>query len=87
MGKITEREQKLLDKVIAFTGDDENKLRAGITTALQGIDKYHGRQYLWNLLKTKAAAKIRSAKKKAAGQAMQPDRVQQDRRPQFALTS
>jgi len=88
MGKITNREQKLLDSVIAFTGDDESKLRAGIIHALQGIDKFHGRQYLWNLLRTKATAKIRCANKKAAEQAVQPNQVQrQIRRPQFALTS
>jgi len=83
MAKLQQYEKDLLDKVIAVAGNDENRIRDGIVDALKGISEKGTRNYLWHLLQTKAAQKIRAARRNAERHTEQTPGIQ---RPPFALT-
>jgi len=61
-----EIERAMLDTVLKIAGDDENKIREGIITALRKETEPARRTYLWNTLQTKARRKIRAHKETAA---------------------
>jgi hypothetical protein len=62
---MAEIEKKLLDAVIAVTGDDKKMIREGVIKALKGIKDKARRTYLWNTLTRRAKKKIDGARRNA----------------------